>query len=439
MKNLILLLAAIFIGTHLVTAQSKKNQEFSLLTGRLLHSSGHYTESQQREAAAMPCIKDSMVTYYWNSLSSSFFKSNKNVYTYVPSYSVSTDTYYSYGSNSWYISNRLTYSYDLLNRNTQQLREYASGGQPVTWYPSSRSTYTYDNYGYQTQSIYQYYNSQTSSWENSVQYLDSYDAQHNNIQETSQQWKKNSWRNNFQVLTTFNSQNRITASVYQEWDTLTNSWKNILKISSINYGSNGKLSSFTALEWYNNNWVNSSRTGFTYNSSGFQTMQLDEEWTGTSWGNSFRSTYTYDAANNLINQTYEEWDALSAWVIQSKNTFTYDSHNNQISSLHEYLTNNVLTPNSKSEMFYNCTTVGIPSTFENNSFVIAPNPAGNSIKIHTSLSEGKIIVKDLQGRVVLEDLLRDEIQLTGLPQGLYLLQLINPEGVSLSTTRIIKN
>ncbi len=437
MKYLIVLTALVFFGSAPAGAQTHKKQSLRILTEhmpRAVNSSG----SQELRAASMPCVKDSMVSYYWNTLNSSFTKTSKNVYAYNATFSVSTDTYYSYYSNSWNVSNRLTNSYNLLNQKTMELREYASGGQPIAWYPSSRTTYTYDNYGYQTQNVYQSYNSQTSTWKNSSQELNVYDSQHNNTQQISLLWRNNAWRNNFQTLTTFNSQNHITGSVYQSWDTITNNWKSTDKLASVSYGSNGKIAAYTVQEWINNIWENSYRASFSYNSAGFETMELDEEWNGTTWENLYRSTIVYDSKNNPINFIYEEWDG-TGWVLQSKSTMGYDTNNNQISSLYEYVTNHILTPSSKNEMFYNCTTVGIHSVAQTNTLSIFPNPANKNITIKTTISEGRIIIRDIHGRVVQEDLLKEEIQLENLPEGLYMISLVSPEGTTLATARVIKN
>lgn len=81
-------------------------------------------------------------------------------------------------------------------------------------------------------------------------------------------------------------------------------------------------------------------------------------------------------------------------------------------------------------------TMGDAENFSENEFVISPNPTDGWIYISAEFAEGTVQITDAAGRVVLNPSGEKNIDLSGLPEGLYLLQLRFERGVL--ARRIVK-
>lgn len=72
------------------------------------------------------------------------------------------------------------------------------------------------------------------------------------------------------------------------------------------------------------------------------------------------------------------------------------------------------------------------SNAEANAVSVYPNPAQNFIRIHSNSSNGNVMVRDVQGRVVLEtENIQSELNITFLPKGMYIVEVVTESNHSI--------
>lgn len=79
---------------------------------------------------------------------------------------------------------------------------------------------------------------------------------------------------------------------------------------------------------------NSSRTSYTYDSSGNTLSNTHEYWSATYWRPDERKTYTYNLKNKKLS-TLTEYGNNNAWIVRGRSTYTYNSVDSVTSALYE--------------------------------------------------------------------------------------------------------
>ena len=87
---------------------------------------------------------------------------------------------------------------------------------------------------------------------------------------------------------------------YWNWDVNTKGWVNDHKTIKITYDNKDRIISSIEQEWNNDTqeWENTSKSPYTYNSSDLMTMLSIETWDGSNWTNGMKTTITYDENKN---------------------------------------------------------------------------------------------------------------------------------------------
>jgi len=88
-----------------------------------------------------------------------------------------------------------------------------------------------------------------------------------------------------------------------------------------------------------------------------------------------------------------------------------------------------------------CTGISVVNAAAN-SISIYPNPAKDNLVVSSNIGNGKIIISDASGRVVLvKDInaAEEHIQLNGISNGMYLISVQDASGNSIKTSKLIKN
>jgi hypothetical protein len=235
-----------------------------------------------------------------------------------------------------------------------------------TWENSEHFINTYDSLLNERESIYQIWDNSNNEWINLERYSSEFDEYGNWISYLRENWNVNKWENYFLYSTSYNSQNLIIEDLLQVWNDVSAKWENY-SIYKYEYDDNWKNTNYSKQdwnftsstwenvwqhvglyqndllsedlfqEWSNNTWQNSSLTNFTYDQNQNTIEQIIKIWLDNStWGNSSKHTFVYDAINNNTEYYYEYWDdSLSTWNTWYRDLYTYDENNNQTGYLSE--------------------------------------------------------------------------------------------------------
>ena len=340
-----------------------------------------------------------------------------------------------------------------------------------------------------------------------------YGSSNNLLGETGFSWIATEWKKSSESIYTYNADNRATVELYQEYDMNTNtisdgersnymynadgnliqileeeylgsSWVNVYK-SDLQY-SNNRISSGLSYEWNGSNWVyaeDSSKITINYNSNGNVSSIDNDVMDDASWVASFRTIYTYDDSNRITLQNQQAWNGTS-WVTLNRKENTYDTFGNAIEQKEYYLNNDTLTLVSDETFTFDTTQLmasfihpfkdktGIDYLFSGEKIVnkiinsitfndykttynygeatasvndfslvdvkVYPNPATNFIKVSAENATIKNIeLYTILGKKIMTSI-KNDLNIENLVNGVYVLKIQSKKG-DFATKRIIKN
>jgi hypothetical protein len=90
------------------------------------------------------------------------------------------------------------------------------------------------------------------------------------------------------------------------------------------YDAAGNQTLYEYYRWEGGAWVNSSKTAYSYDAAGNRILYEGYSWESGTWVNSYKVVSTYDAAGHETLNEYYTWEN-SQWKGDSKYTFAYDS------------------------------------------------------------------------------------------------------------------
>jgi hypothetical protein len=105
------------------------------------------------------------------------------------------------------------------------------------------------------------------------------------------------------------------------------------------YDAAGNQTLSESFKWEGNKWVNTSKYAYTYDAAGNRTLYEYFNWDGNKWVNSSKFVYAYDAAGNQTLYEYYRWEN-NQWTGLSKYTYAYNSRGVETLSVNYGWTNN---------------------------------------------------------------------------------------------------
>jgi len=136
-----------------------------------------------------------------------------------------------------------------------------------------------------------------------------------------------------------NVKKKLDYGISQYWDTNTNQWVNSQKFV-YTYDSNGINTMEIDYNWNTttNQWVNSQKSVYTIDANGNTTMAINQNWdTNTNqWVNSYKFIYTIDANGNTTADVNQNWDSTSnQWVTSYRDIYTIDANGNTTMTINQ--------------------------------------------------------------------------------------------------------
>ena len=131
------------------------------------------------------------------------------------------------------------------------------------------------------------------------------------------------WGNVGQETYSYNADGTLNQTVSQTWSP-SNVWENSMRYTNT-YNNSKKVISDLIERWVVDAWVNFSKTTYTYSGELLQ-ESIDQDWLNEQWADTTKGMFTYNTSNELQQMVFQAWNpALSQWENHYRYTYTYVS------------------------------------------------------------------------------------------------------------------
>lgn len=408
-------------------------------------------------------LPDSMMTFVWDGSSwdtSSIeifqYDANENIILHITKYYDST-------SGKFINSNKLERIY---NNDKKLLSQVNYIWDNVQWLPSDRERHSYIN-GFEQSAIFEYYdgNNWVFVWGDSTEYTFNQDNLPITIINYYYYESTGSWTPSQKMELTYGTDNKPSMIVVYEWDQY---WKQQIRVNNLKWDLGFNLenvgpTTYVMQMFMLNKWVNYEKY-VAQVSSGHKTIDSFYTWnTGLQkWVDSIYSTYTYE--NNLMTEHFTwqyKWDK-KMWDTLEIEVHAYDNYGNEVftqsgskwgdwfeffnsekityvygisgqirEKIYEYFDFylNEWLKNVKYKYYYKSMS-GINSV-TSAVFRLFPNPATNILYINSDNLDNSWFIFGMKGELLLNGRSSDpflRIDISGLPEGIYLIKIMDNTG-----------
>lgn len=273
-----------------------------------------------------------------------------------------------------------------------------------------KTLFVYNNAGSIISETFQYWNSVSGIYETSEVRTNTYNA--NNVLISAR-------------ATNLNTTTGLTVSASRTTITLNSSDKQLVFFSEDSSAAAGGA------------WRPFRKWTYTYDANGNKTSELSElRQLGDTLSNSYRQSSTYNANNQLLTNAYDSWIlSTSSW---SPNYSSLDEYNSDgFRTANEFAsgwntTGNYFNSHSRREFQCTLVSVGILSVVNAN-ISIYPNPTNNILNIQIDATIEAISVYNFQGQNVLNVSNTNQLDLSNLAEGAYIVQINTDKGTARKT------
>lgn len=354
------------------------------------------------------------------------------------------------GSN-WVENDKTEYTYDS-NDNLIVEEEFYWDQANSLWMLSFKTTNTFNANNKVTVGLYQNYDGNTV--DSQYRTLYTYNSNGALTQYIDEAWNGSAWVKTYKLSLIYDEGDKIFSGFSYSWNG--NDWYFESQDSqsyTLNYNANGKVSSFKADEWDGANWVNSSQSIFTYNSSSNLVLEEYQTWDGAGWVTESKSENTFDVNGNAILEKGYYFDN-GAFELANSETIVFDTSKLMSNYAHpfkditgiEFLLSGVRIVNkilrrtdeySRITYNYNEATAGV-NDFSFVDFALYPNPATSVLNIDDSnFAIKNVDIYNVLGKKIVTSF-KNRINIENLVNGVYVVKVQDYKG-NVATKRFVKN
>lgn len=378
--------------------------------------------------------------YLWDNSISSWSNKSKSVYTYDEKGNLISVDSFGWNDNidNWLLTEKVTHKY-----NTQslpiELCSHRLDTISFNWIGTRRESYAWDAMGRKTELIKFTWDTLVSGWTELYREHYSYNGDNiseilafkwseewnnwlfyslfQNIEESGRQerlyfyWNKNSkkWIGSEKVVGIYENQVNLVDLIFYHWDTLIEDWVPYLK-GEKKFNHNNKIIENILLKYYpfSGEWIPEEKSIYNYNEFELTLEKIYFRYFGEEWNPDSRSTYTYDAQNKKNEELAFKWDILNEqWRKTQKIKYFYSD--------------NILLQSENAVI--------------DHQVVLYPNPTKNTVYIKNFVV-GRADLFNATGNIVLTAFPSEQIDISHLSPGMYLLRVETTEGVE--THKLVK-
>ncbi len=229
------------------------------------------------------------------------------------------------------------------------------------WDAKTKNYKIHNGNGLVIQDLYLKINPISSQWSNYLRYVNTYEAENPfPATITGQFWTAaNEWIT-YQYAHNLSKKNADTL-FEKTWDQQRQKFTGGDRYLAT-YDANKNVSSRISqkLDTITNNWLNSTKVNFSYNTSNIQTEEIFMIWGDTSWMNNFRQLDSFDANNALVEHSEYTWvDSTSTWANVIRDQYTNNLQGKPVYSLNQSWNNVTSSWDSIEQTDYSYSTEGL--------------------------------------------------------------------------------
>jgi hypothetical protein len=343
----------------------------------------------------------------------------------------STYSYYNWNvaDNDWDDVVRNQYSYNFLH---EEIRNFTSQSAGTGWQNfQNTKNYVYNANHNLLEVTYEQWTS--GSWADDSKDICTYNTSGDMLSKLQQTMFGGLWRNTYNTLYTYSGGNKISG-LYQFWSTTTASWTNMYRTTYM-YNTGNQLTEAVNEDWISGAWTPSTKlTNHIY--SGLDLVSYDSySWDATAsiYRLFEKVTFTYNATHDVTNITIQQWDAATlSWENYMKIDYTYDSYRNKLTEITE--TWDVASAAWKHDKmvlhYYTTGTVGVNELSAQENLSFHPNPAINELTV-SATTDQRAEILSTDGKVIISVPVTtgsNTIDFRELPKGMYFIRLDGKTG-----------
>lgn len=346
-----------------------------------------------------------------------------------------------------FISFSQTYKVD-----ERRIYSWNNSAMPADWKHDVTEQYTYANGGIKETKTVGY---SMPGMSLSYQHIKTYNTSNNITLNLKQIWNGSQWVDDSQDVYTYysgtsNVKDMTTYSFSQGYD--------VYKVLYEYSGSD--ITKITFQDGSSGTLVNSEKFEYTYNSPGQPYQEFDSEWNGSSWDLIERTTATYVGGlrTELLVESYngstydsferyvstysgtleteylqQSWNG-SSYVNSDRELSTYDGNDNKTVYIFESWIMNAWEPYYKEENDFSVAAPLGVNDFDDEKFVVFPNPVADIVNIKSTMAIDKIEIYNVIGKKVTQVNKTKRVDIKNLKSGIYFLKIFNKDK---STTKKI--
>ncbi|MEO9476140.1 MAG: T9SS type A sorting domain-containing protein [Cyclobacteriaceae bacterium] len=412
-------------------------------------------------------VKDSTVSYDWNSTTQAWLYTDKSIMKYNNDTLENCKTLYKWSES--------TQSWD-------------------TELTKIETTYTPD--GQKSEVLGTVWNTQSNTFQNSYKETYTYNSDGKATKYEKAEWSESNlgWRTTTIEMMEYDESNRLVLFELYQWDEISDKWTGLLRFTNTAFDESGFVTESFDYKWESTDWSSSPYYKYEhdYNEAGFRTRYSGYEFDEASnlwvernrdenaYNNSnqldsslhyslnretanlelvSKSEYTYSEHNSYTSQGYTYNQTTGKWVLSGKSTSLFDENGNQLLSEHYYCTSadncygtikfeHVYAPEKYEtetttfvwdESTNDWTKVRLFESYYSeyqaqkeeselsaailSDIEIFPNPASSFVQLN--VAEARLSLYNSEGRLVLEGIINpgDRTNISHLPRGLYVYRI----------------
>jgi hypothetical protein len=129
-------------------------------------------------------------------------------------------------------------------------------------------------------------------------------------------WKNNQWENSWRNIYSYDTENKLIEELDQGWNK--NMWNDVFQ-GYYYYDTNNNLIEFLVQSSVGINFL---RYLYSYDVNNNRIESIRQRWNVNVWENGGRVLYTYSINNDITEEIVQEWNG-SAWINVDKYTYSY--------------------------------------------------------------------------------------------------------------------
>lgn len=306
-------------------------------------------------------------------------------------------------------------------------------------------------------------------WNNSQQYVYTYDAANVMTSSVLQIWAANKWEDHLPTQLVYDANDNIIEVnslvqrfkfTYDIYDNVTGMTEELYLMSTQSWRNNrqfsytyaaGKLESTIEREWIASAWKDIKKISHVYNAHNDIAAKTEQHWTGSGWINIRQNAYAYDVQHLVTSDTLKEWN-VSDWNPEVLTSYAYNSFEQLTEMKEQQWTAGSWTHAEGDEWYrfhyqtYFPTGVPGPSQFAG-LFTTYPNPATDVVTLQVTWEQPQpfhVSLTDMQGRVLMhcqEAAVRNyqkQVATQSLPAGNYFISVAGNQSVLTKKITIVR-